>query len=56
MDKKIGKLCMYINYTALNKVTIKKNSLLPYIGDHFDWMAGAKYFNLVDLKSGYYQI
>ena len=56
VDKKDGKLRMCINYRALNKVTIKNNYLLPRIDDLFDWLAGAKYFSHIDLKSGYYQI
>ena len=56
MDKKDGKLCMCIDYTALNKVTIKNNYPLPRIDNLFDRLAGAKYFSRIDLKPGYYQI
>jgi hypothetical protein len=38
-------------------IIIKKNNYsLFYIDDLFDRLAGAKYFNCIDLKSGYYQI
>ena len=56
VDKKDGKLCMCINYKALNKVTIKNNYPLPRIDDLFDRLVGAKYFIHIDLKSRYYQI
>ena len=56
VNKKDGKFRMCIDYTALNKVTIKNNYPLPRIDDLFDRFAGAKYFSRIDLKSGYYQI
>ena len=54
VDKKDGKLCICINYRALNKMTIKSNYPLPWIDDLFHQLAGAKYFSRIDLKSGYY--
>jgi hypothetical protein len=56
VDKKDEKLNMYINYYALNKITIKNNYPLPWIEDLFDNLNGAYYFNQIDLKSNYYQI
>ena len=56
VDKKDGKLHMYIDYRALNKATIKNNYPLPQIDDLFDQLARTKYFSRIDLKSGYYQI
>ena len=56
VDRKVGKLCMCIDYRALNKVTIKNNYLLPRIDDLFDWLARDKYSSCIDLKSRYYQI
>lgn len=56
VDKKDGKLCMCVDYRALNKITIENNYPLPRIDDLFDRLAGAVYFSRIDLKSGYYQI
>ncbi len=47
---------MSIDYCALNKITIKNNYPLPHIDDLMDCFNGAKYFNQIDLKLGYYQI
>ena len=56
VDKKDGKLQMYIDYRALNKIAIKNNYPLPWIDDLFDRLARAKYLNLIDLKFECYQI
>lgn len=56
VDKKYSKLRMCIDYMAINKLTIKYNYLLSKINDFFDRLAGAKYFNCIDLKSGKYYI
>jgi hypothetical protein len=47
---------MCIDYHDVNKITIKKNYLLPYIDNLLDQLNGAKYFSRIDLKSKYYQI
>ncbi|KAL2613368.1 hypothetical protein R1flu_025060 [Riccia fluitans] len=47
---------LYVDYQALNKVTIRNNCPLPRIDDLFDRLAGAKFFSRIDLKSRYYQI
>jgi hypothetical protein len=56
MDKKDGKLKMCIDYHALNKIMIKNNYPLPHIDNLLYQFNGAKYFNRIDFKSGYYQI
>jgi hypothetical protein len=56
VDKKDGKLKMWIDYHALSKITIKNNYPLLHIDDMLDQFNGAKYFNRIDLKSGYYQM
>jgi hypothetical protein len=53
---KDGKLCIFIDYHALNKITIKKNYPLSWIDDFFDHLHGVCYFNWMDLKPDYYQI
>ena len=40
MDKKNGKLRLYVDYRALNKVTVKNSYPLPRIDDLFDWLTG----------------
>ena len=47
---------MCIDYSALNRVKVKNNYPLPRVDDLLDWLAGAKCFSRIDLKSGYYQI
>jgi len=56
VDKKDGKLCMCIEYYALNKITIKNNYPLPQIDDLFGRVNGVSYFSRINLKSSYYQI
>ena len=48
------RLC--VDYCALNEVTIKNKYHLPRIDDLFDQLKGAKYFSMIDLRSGYYQL
>ncbi len=47
---------MYIDYHALNNISMKNNYLLPQIDDLLNQLNGARYFNENDLKLGYYQI
>ncbi len=56
MRKKDNKLKMCIDYCALKKIRIEKKYPLPCIDDLLDQFNGAKYFNWIDLKLGYYQI
>jgi hypothetical protein len=56
VDKKDRRLRMYIDYHALNNISMKNNYLLPQIDDLLNQLNGARYFNENDLKLGYYQI
>lgn len=47
---------MCIDYSQLNKVTIKNKYFLPRIGDLFEPFHGACYLSKIDLKSGYHQL
>ncbi|GBG93530.1 hypothetical protein CBR_g73342 [Chara braunii] len=54
--KKNKDLRLCINYRELNAQTIKNVSPLPRIDDLLERLGGAKYFSMLDLKSGYHQI
>ena len=54
--KKDRTLHLYINYQALNRITIKNCYLLPLIGELINRLLGAKIFTKLDLKDVYYQI
>jgi hypothetical protein len=54
VHKKDGTLIMCVDYRALNKATVKNRYPLPRIDDLFDRLLGAKVFNRIDLRSGYY--
>jgi hypothetical protein len=47
---------MCVDYRALNKVMMKNRYPLPRIDDLFNRLSGAKVFNRIDLRFGYYQI
>jgi hypothetical protein len=42
---KDGKLCIFIDYHVLNKISIKNNYPLPWSDDWFDHLHGVCYFN-----------
>ena len=45
-----------MDYRKLNKKTIKDAYCLPRIDDAFGRLSGAKWFSVIDLKYGYYQV
>lgn len=54
--KKNGSLRLCIDYRTLNRRTIPDQYTTPRIEDALQSLAGAKWFSVLDLKSGYYQI
>ena len=54
--KKTGALRMCVDYRLLNSRTVKDQYALPRVEDILDAMKGAKYFSVVDMKSGFHQI
>jgi hypothetical protein len=56
VQKKDGTWRLFIDYQALNKITVRNWYLIPRIDDLLDQIMGAKYFSKIDLKSGYHQV
>ena len=56
VTKKDGSLRMFVDYRALNQITIKDRSPLPRIDDLLSQMNGATVFSSLDLAQGYHQI
>ena len=50
------RMSMCIDYSALNKVTIKNKYHVPLGDDLFDCLCKASYFTKLDLRSGYWQV
>ena len=51
-----GKLCFFIDLQKLNSLTVKDTYSIPRIQDTLDCLQGAVWFNLLDLKSRYWQV
>ena len=56
VKKKDGTLRLCIDYTQLNKLTVKNKYSLPRIDDLFGQLKGASIFSKVYLRSGYHQL
>lgn len=54
--KKTGRIRMCIDYRTLNSRTIPDQYTTPRIDDALDCLTGSKWFSVLDLRSGYYQI
>jgi hypothetical protein len=56
VPKKDGTQRLYVDYRALNGVTVKNKYPLPRIDDLFDHLRGACVFSKIDLQSRYHQL
>jgi hypothetical protein len=56
VQKKDGTWGLFIDYRALNKITVWNRYLIPRIDDLLDQLKGAKYFSKIELNSGYHQV
>ena len=54
MKKPDGSLRFCVDYRALNGLTVKDRYPLPRGEELLDQLGGAKYFNSLDLRSGYW--
>ncbi|KAL7831312.1 hypothetical protein SRHO_G00308150 [Serrasalmus rhombeus] len=54
--KKSGQLRMCVDYRTLNRQTIPDQYVVPRIDEVLDCLNGSKWFSVLDLCSGYYQI
>lgn len=54
--KKNGSVRMCVDYCTLNKRTIPDPYTMPWIEDALECLLGSKWFSVLDLRSGYYQI
>jgi hypothetical protein len=56
VQKKDGTWRLYIDYRALNKITVRNRYPIPWIDDLMDQLKLEKYFIKIDLKSRYHQV
>ncbi|GKA43149.1 putative reverse transcriptase domain-containing protein, partial [Tanacetum coccineum] len=54
--KKDGSFRMCIEYSELNKLTVKNHYPLPRIDDLFEQLQGSSFYSKIDLRSGYHQL
>jgi hypothetical protein len=47
---------MYVNYRALNTITVKNCIVLLLISEILDYVVGARYFSKIDLEAAFYYI
>ena len=56
MKKKDGKLRITVDYQKLNNLTERPAYPIPFISDIFTRLSQARYYTVVDLTLGYYQV
>ena len=55
-NKPDGSIRMCMNMMALNELVEKEEEYIPKVDDILDNLQGSKYFTVLDLKEGYFQI
>ena len=56
VQKKDGTWRLCIDYQTLKKIIVWNRYPIPQIDDLLDQLKGEKYFNKIDLKSGYHKV
>ncbi|GKF96083.1 putative reverse transcriptase domain-containing protein, partial [Tanacetum coccineum] len=56
VKKKYGSFRMCIDYSKLNKLTVKNRYPLLRIDDLFNQLQGSSVYSKIDMKSGYHQL
>ena len=54
--KKDGTYRFCVDYRSVNAVAVKDSFPLPRIDETFDALSGARYYSMLDLASGYWQV
>lgn len=56
VKKRDGSDRLFVDFRALNRITVKDRYPLPLIDDHIDRLGSFKYFSSLDMATGFHQI